>query len=127
MECPVGGGAGSCWEECENGVPCFAHVRLEYRERTGMAKIKFEWESFTQARAVVPATHLYAAVPISDAPKTVTVDVGSLSSETSLPYGDALTQVVAGQAASFFIQAKDAAGNNMTGSDDVFSVEEKFP
>eukprot|EP00398_MALV-I-01_sp_L67-1_P000786 gene786-327_t len=112
------------WPNCiaDVNVKCFASIRLEYREQTGSAKVKLSWESRSRTHEVVPAVNLYSAVPISGGVQAITVDVGIRSKDTSYPYGDSLEQVVAGQPASFNLQARDAAGNNLNSVDDVFSV-----
>lgn len=64
------------------------------------------WSSYSTAPAVIPASALFYATPISGSPFNVDVVPGAASYPYTEAHGDGVTTAAAGVPASFIIQAK---------------------
>ncbi|CAK0839654.1 unnamed protein product, partial [Prorocentrum cordatum] len=97
-------------------------VRLEYREVAGLALMKLQWASFSTPKSPIPADKLYKGPFISDGPILVEVTTGAVDARSSEAFGDCVYASIALQLCTFYIQAKDAAGNNMNTNTDIFQA-----
>lgn len=64
------------------------------------------WSSFSTAPAVVPASALFYATPISGSPYNVSIVPGAAAYPYTEAFGEGVAKASAGVPASFVIQAK---------------------
>lgn len=100
--------------ELEEGK--WADVVVEYRHSTGSAAIKLEWSSPSRAREVIPAGMLAAAEHIQGSPFAIDVRPGMPDAPFSMVFGEGAesSSLVAGVPTEFYLQLRDAQGNNRT-------------
>eukprot|EP00970_Alexandrium_tamarense_P002964 scaffold427_cov103-Alexandrium_tamarense.AAC.19 len=111
----------------------FHDVKLEYFEITVNANIQLRWSSRSIKKQVIPNAQLFYPSHIVGSPFLTTVSPGA----ADYPYSDFIempglnrSEAIAGDRTSFYIQAKDSAGNNKSSNGDaqgdVQSPEEQF-
>ena len=85
---------------------------LEFQQLTGPASVLLQWSSASVRKQVIPSSSLFYAIDIVGSPFPTRVVPGAADYPYSDAYGDGLTSAIAGNIATFFIQTKDALGNN---------------
>ncbi|KAL3774885.1 hypothetical protein ACHAW5_007303 [Stephanodiscus triporus] len=111
----------------------FHDLKIEYKELTGDAHVQLEWSSRSLRKQVIPPSQLFFPSHIIGSPFQTTVSPGA----ADYPHSGFLDTVgqnrsvaVAGDRTSFYLQARDASGNNkLTNGDaqgDLQSPEEQF-
>lgn len=87
---------------------------LEYQQLTGAASVTLMWSSASVRKQIIPSSALFHSTDIKGSPYTTTVVPGAADFPFTDAFGDGLTNAIAGNIATFFIQTKDALGNNKT-------------
>ena len=111
----------------------FHDLKMEYKELTGDAHVRLEWTSRSLRKQVIPPSQLFYPSHIVGSPYQTTVSPGA----ADYPHsgfidiaGQNRSVAIAGDRTSFYLQARDASGNNkLTNGDaqgDVQSPEEQF-
>eukprot|EP00392_Amoebophrya_sp_AT5.2_P013207 g13320.t1 len=111
--------AGRIFLEAGKYVP----IVFEYKELDGNATVKLRYSSFSTPKQVIPPDRLFRASFVDGFPAYVSVTQGKTSGAVSQAYGLGLKFTTAGEENRFYIQAKDAAGNNILTEKDVFNVK----
>eukprot|EP01036_Dinobryon_divergens_P022354 gene22354-30602_t len=89
-------------------------LNVAYIELTGSASISLKYSSSSIQKQVLPSSILFASFPISGGPASTQVLPGIGGYPQTIAYGNGLTTATTGKQASFYIQTKDANGNNQT-------------
>jgi hypothetical protein len=108
------------WGQAQLTAGQFASIQLEYREVAGNAKMKLTWSSFRQPKSPIPPGKLFKAPYVSNVPQLVQVFPGQTSPGNTIAYGEYLSRARCLETRSFFIQAKDTAGNFKRSANDMF-------
>ena len=112
----------------------FHDVKVEYKEITGDAYIQLQWSTRSIEKQIIPPSQLYYTSHIVGSPFLTTVSPGAADYPYSTFVDDVIegnrTVTIAGDRASFYLQAKDSTGNKkLTNGDaqgDAQSPEEQF-
>jgi hypothetical protein len=100
----------------------FVDVRIEWREITGAAGISLKWASLSTFKQVIPKTHLFNAEHIQGSPFDIDVLPGGTDFPFTEAFGPGLVANTVGTPTFFYVQARDADGNNKTEPGDDFTV-----
>jgi hypothetical protein len=111
----------------------FHDLRVEYKELTGDAQVQLQWSSPSIRKQVIPSSQLLYSSHIVGSPFRTTISPGAAdyphSDFIQMP-GENRSQAIAGEEATFYLQAKDSTGNNkVTNGDsqgDSQSPQEQF-
>jgi hypothetical protein len=87
---------------------------LNYIELTGTSSISLKYSSSFIRKQVIPPSAYYNGIDIVGSPFLTTIVPGAADYPYTTAYGIGLTNATAGRPASFYIQTKDADGNNQT-------------
>lgn len=90
----------------ENAEIHVVHSREFFVFRASSLILQLSWSSYSTAPAVIPASALFYATPISGSPYNVSVVPGAAAYPYTDAYGDGVATAAAGVPASFVIQAK---------------------
>jgi hypothetical protein len=90
----------------------FTSIVVEYREGLGPAHCKLKWSSASTTKVTVPSSSFYYTRHLDNSPMDVTINPGTVDSDTTNAAGDGLSKAVALHMSSFVVQSKDTAGNN---------------
>jgi len=92
-------------------------ITVEFREKTGEAKLVLQWSSFSNEKEIIPSTSLYykKAIAIDGASQRFYVNIvpNNTVAEASQVL-NTFENAFAGEMQSFEVQAKDAFDNNQT-------------
>ncbi|CAD7941248.1 unnamed protein product, partial [Amoebophrya sp. A120] len=101
----------------------FIPIVFEYKERDGNARVLLRYSSFSTAKQVIPPDRLFRASFTQGFPGYITVTQGATSGKRTHAYGDGLFFTHTGRENRFYLQAKDAAGNNILTETDAYTVK----
>ena len=87
---------------------------LEYQQLTGSAAVSVMFSTPTIRKQVVPSSYFFSAQQIVGSPYNTVVVPGAADYPYTTAYGPGLTAAVSGFPAVFYVQTKDAYGNNQT-------------
>jgi uncharacterized protein YpmB len=92
----------------------YIDLSLEYQQLTGAASVSLQWSSASVRKQIIPSTYLFYATDIVGSPFSTTIVPGAADYPYTDAFGDGLLNATAGSIATFYIQTKDAFGNNKT-------------
>jgi hypothetical protein len=92
----------------------FYDLRIEYVELTGAASLQLSYSSLSVKKQIVPSSVLFHATHVVGSPTETLVVPGAADYPYTDAYGAGLHNAVTGTPASFYVQTKDASGNNQS-------------
>jgi len=95
-------------------IGVYYDIVIEYRQLTGAAAISLMYSSASVRKQVVPATALFYTEDIVGSPFQTQVVPGSADFPYTTAFGDGVSNAIAGNPTTFFIQTKDQTGNNQS-------------
>lgn len=92
----------------------YVDIILEYQQLTGAASISLSWSSSSMNKVIIPSSSLFYSTDIVGSPYTTLVVPGAADYPYTNAFGSGLSSATAGSIGVFYIQTKDALGNNKT-------------
>jgi hypothetical protein len=87
---------------------------IEYNELVGSAFITLHYSSASVRKQIIPSSRFFHATSIVGSPFNTTIVPGAADHPYTDAFGDGLANAQAGKIANFYVQTKDAMGNNKT-------------